>query len=151
MSTANEQTTAKIPKRVIWLALAGAVGGFLFGFDSSVVNGAVDAMKDEFALSEAVTGFAVAVALLGCAAGAYMAGKVADRYVKQVQFQMACTGRAWCDFVSYDPRMRCDLQLFIRRIPRDDAMIAEIEDAVRFFIMEMEAKIRKLDDLARAA
>ena len=65
---------------MIWLALAGAVGGFLFGFDSSVVNGAVDAMKDEFALSEAVTGFAVAVALLGCAAGAYLAGKVADRY-----------------------------------------------------------------------
>jgi SP family sugar:H+ symporter-like MFS transporter len=79
MST-DKQTNAKIPKRVIWLALAGAVGGFLFGFDSSVVNGAVDAMKDEFALSEAVTGFAVAVALLGCAAGAYLAGKVADRY-----------------------------------------------------------------------
>src|SRR5919205_4414883 len=80
MPTAQEQTTAQIPRRVIWLALAGAVGGFLFGFDSSVVNGAVDAMKDEFALSEAVTGFAVAVALLGCAAGAYLAGKVADRY-----------------------------------------------------------------------
>lgn len=80
MPTATEQPTAKIPQRVIWLALAGAVGGFLFGFDSSVVNGAVDAMKDEFALSEGVTGFAVAVALLGCAAGAYMAGKVADRY-----------------------------------------------------------------------
>ncbi|MFE4543601.1 sugar porter family MFS transporter [Arthrobacter sp. NPDC056727] len=79
MST-DKQTNAKIPKRVIWLALAGAVGGFLFGFDSSVVNGAVDAMKDEFALGEAVTGFAVAVALLGCAAGAYLAGKVADRY-----------------------------------------------------------------------
>jgi sugar porter (SP) family MFS transporter len=79
MST-DKQTNAKIPGRVIWLALAGAVGGFLFGFDSSVVNGAVDAMKDEFALSEAVTGFAVAVALLGCAAGAYLAGKVADRY-----------------------------------------------------------------------
>ncbi|MFE4836700.1 sugar porter family MFS transporter [Arthrobacter sp. NPDC056691] len=79
MST-DKQTTAKIPKRVIWLALAGAVGGFLFGFDSSVVNGAVDAMKDEFKLGEAVTGFAVAVALLGCAAGAYLAGKVADRY-----------------------------------------------------------------------
>ena len=80
MPTAQEQTTAQIPQRVIWLALAGAVGGFLFGFDSSVVNGAVDAMKDEFALSEAVTGFAVAVALLGCAAGAYLAGKVADHY-----------------------------------------------------------------------
>ncbi|MHA7289044.1 sugar porter family MFS transporter [Arthrobacter sp. MDT3-24] len=80
MPTAKEQTTAKIPQRVIWLALAGAVGGFLFGFDSSVVNGAVDAIKDEFALSEAITGFAVAIALLGCAAGAFLAGKVADRY-----------------------------------------------------------------------
>lgn len=80
MPTAQEQTTTGIPRRVIWLALAGAVGGFLFGFDSSVVNGAVDAMKEEFALSEAVTGFAVAIALLGCAAGAFLAGKVADRY-----------------------------------------------------------------------
>ena len=80
MTTTQDQTTAKIPQRVIWLAVAGAVGGFLFGFDSSVVNGAVDAIKEEFALSEAVTGFAVAVALLGCAAGAYLAGKVADRY-----------------------------------------------------------------------
>lgn len=80
MTITEEKNTAKIPQRVIWLAVAGAVGGFLFGFDSSVVNGAVDAIKDEFALSEAVTGFAVAVALLGCAAGAYLAGKVADRY-----------------------------------------------------------------------
>jgi SP family sugar:H+ symporter-like MFS transporter len=80
MPTVQEQTSAKIPQRVIWLALPGAVGGFLFGFDSSVVNGAVDAIKDEFALSEAVTGFAVAIALLGCAAGAFLAGKVADRY-----------------------------------------------------------------------
>ena len=80
MTTTQDQTAAKIPQRVIWLAVAGAVGGFLFGFDSSVVNGAVDAIKDEFALSEAVTGFAVAVALLGCAAGAYLAGKIADRY-----------------------------------------------------------------------
>src|SRR6476620_2902304 len=80
MTTTQDQTVAKSSKRVIWLAVAGAVGGFLFGFDSSVVNGAVDAMKEEFALSEAVTGFAVAIALLGCAAGAFLAGKVADRY-----------------------------------------------------------------------
>lgn len=80
MASAKEQDTAKIPRRVIWLALAGAVGGFLFGFDSSVVNGAVDAIQGEFALSEALTGFAVAVALLGCAAGAYFAGRIADKY-----------------------------------------------------------------------
>ena len=52
------------------LAVAGAVGGFLFCFDSSVFKGSVDAMKDEFLMSEAVTGFAVGVALLGCALGA---------------------------------------------------------------------------------
>jgi sugar porter (SP) family MFS transporter len=80
MSTSSTEGRPGVPRKVIGLAIAGAVGGFLFGFDSSVVNGAVDAIKDEFALSEAITGFAVAVALLGCAAGAYLAGKVADKY-----------------------------------------------------------------------
>lgn len=80
MSTSSTEGRPGVPRKVIGLAIAGAVGGFLFGFDSSVVNGAVDAIRDEFALSEAVTGFAVAVALLGCAAGAYLAGKVADKY-----------------------------------------------------------------------
>lgn len=67
-----------IPRKVVGLAVAGAVGGFLFGFDSSVVNGAVDALQDEFVLGDALTGFAVAVALLGCAVGAYLAGRIAD-------------------------------------------------------------------------
>ena len=80
MSTSSTEGRPGVPRKVIGLAIAGAVGGFLFGFDSSVVNGAVDAIKDEFALSEAVTGFAVAVALLGCAAGAFLAGKMADKY-----------------------------------------------------------------------
>lgn len=80
MSNSSAEGTPPVSRKVVGLAVAGAVGGFLFGFDSSVVNGAVDAMKDEFVLSEAVTGFAVAIALLGCALGAYLAGKVADRY-----------------------------------------------------------------------
>ncbi len=80
MSNPSTVGVPPVSRKVIGLAVAGAVGGFLFGFDSSVVNGAVDAMKDEFLMSEAVTGFAVAVALLGCALGAYLAGKVADRY-----------------------------------------------------------------------
>lgn len=66
--------------KVIGLAVAGAVGGFLFGFDSSVVNGAVDAIRTDFSLGDALTGFAVAVALLGCAAGAVLAGRLADRF-----------------------------------------------------------------------
>jgi len=73
-------TTPKTSIKVIALAVAGAVGGFLFGFDSSVVNGAVDAVQGQFDLSASLTGFAVASALLGCAVGAYVAGRIADRW-----------------------------------------------------------------------
>jgi len=67
-------------RKAVALATAAAVGGFLFGFDSSVINGAVDAIAGQFALSSAVKGFAVAVALLGCAAGAWAGGRAADRW-----------------------------------------------------------------------
>ena len=74
------ETTPKTNIKVIFLAVAGAVGGFLFGFDSSVVNGVVDAVQGQFDLSSSLTGFAVASALLGCALGAYLAGRIADRW-----------------------------------------------------------------------
>ncbi|WP_374945601.1 sugar porter family MFS transporter [Agreia sp.] len=73
------ETDKKLRRKVIALAAAGAIGGFLFGFDSSVVNGAVDAIQRDFSLTAAFTGFAVASALLGCAVGAYLAGRLADR------------------------------------------------------------------------
>ena len=66
--------------KVIALAVAGAVGGFLFGFDSSVINGAVDAIQTQFGLGQTLTGFAVACALLGCAVGAFFGGRIADRF-----------------------------------------------------------------------
>jgi sugar porter (SP) family MFS transporter len=75
-SSKNQHTHGK----AIALATAAAVGGFLFGFDSSVINGAVDAIQGEFALSATVTGLAVAVALLGCAFGAWSGGRLADRW-----------------------------------------------------------------------
>ncbi|WHU48721.1 sugar porter family MFS transporter [Gordonia sp. L191] len=71
-----EQHTAK----VIGVSIAAAVGGFLFGFDSSVINGAVDSIQHTFDLSFLVNGFAVAVALLGCAVGAWFAGRLADSW-----------------------------------------------------------------------
>ncbi|MDL9935694.1 sugar porter family MFS transporter [Gordonia sp. ABSL1-1] len=64
--------------KVIGVSVAAAVGGFLFGFDSSVVNGAVDSIQDTFGLGSLFTGFAVAIALLGCALGAWFAGRLAD-------------------------------------------------------------------------
>ena len=67
-------------RKAITLAVSAAVGGFLFGFDSSVINGAVDAIEKDFELSSTLVGFSVAVALLGCALGAWYAGRLADRW-----------------------------------------------------------------------
>lgn len=66
------------------------------------------------------------------------------QYIPQMQWQMACTGRVWCDFVSYDPRMPDDLELFISRVERDDAMIAEMEAAVEEFLEEVAETIRAI-------
>jgi len=64
---------------VILFASVAALGGFLFGYDSAVINGAVSAVEDEFKADSASLGFAVASALLGAAAGALLAGRIADR------------------------------------------------------------------------
>lgn len=73
-----------------------------------------------------------------------LSGDVPDKYVKQMQWQMACTGRAWCDFVSFDPRLPPDLMLWIRRVERDAGMIAEMEAEVVAFLSETETKIESL-------
>lgn len=68
-------------------------------------------------------------------------------YVTQMQWQMACTGRKWCDFVSYDSRMPEHLKLFVKRIERDDETIAELEKEVSKFLSELEDKVNKLKEL----
>ncbi|MGO2312794.1 MAG: MFS transporter, partial [Brachybacterium tyrofermentans] len=78
--SAPRRSERALNRRVLALAIAGALGGFLFGFDSSVVNGAVGAIEGQFDLNPAITGFAVASALLGCAVGAYFAGQLSNRW-----------------------------------------------------------------------
>lgn len=75
-------TAPKTTTKAILVSIVAAVGGFLFGFDSSVINGAVDALNNQFGLTNSplLAGFTVACALLGSAAGAWFAGPVADRY-----------------------------------------------------------------------
>jgi putative phage-type endonuclease len=63
------------------------------------------------------------------------------QYENQMLWQMACTGREWCDFVSYDPRLPEDLQLFVHRFDRDDKRIEEIEAAVTQFLNEVTEMI----------
>jgi putative phage-type endonuclease len=74
-----------------------------------------------------------------------LSGAVADKYLKQMQFQMACTGRTWCDFVSYDNRLPEPMRLFVQRIPRDPAAIFDIEAEVIGFLAEIEETVAKLN------
>ncbi|MBU6533037.1 sugar porter family MFS transporter [Streptomyces sp. NPDC057245] len=64
---------------VIFIAAAAAMGGFLFGYDSSVINGGVEAIRDRYDVGSAVLAQVVAIALIGCAVGAATAGRIADR------------------------------------------------------------------------
>jgi putative phage-type endonuclease len=72
-------------------------------------------------------------------------GKPAGKYVTQMQWQMACTGRQWCDFASYDPRLPEHLRLFVTRVPRDNELIAEMEAEVTAFLSELDARIEDLN------
>lgn len=72
---------------------------------------------------------------------------VPSKYETQMQFQMACTGRKYCDFVSYDPRMPENMRLFIKRVNRDDKTIAAIEGEIASFLLEMAVKLSELNSL----
>jgi hypothetical protein len=60
---------------------------------------------------------------------------------------MVCANRSWCDFVSFDPRMPSHLQLFVKRIERNDEYIAELEKEVVQFLIEVEDKVKKLNEI----
>jgi MFS transporter, SP family, sugar:H+ symporter len=79
MATITAPTPSRTNKAVILVSVAAALGGFLFGFDTAIVNGTVDAVKSQFHISTAAIGFVVSSALLGCAVGAWFAGPIADR------------------------------------------------------------------------
>ena len=70
--------------------------------------------------------------------------EVPDKHIAQMQWQMACTGRKWCDFVSFDPRIHSPARLFVRRVMRDNDDIAKTEAAVRQFLTEIDAAMERL-------
>ncbi|QVJ07671.1 YqaJ viral recombinase family protein [Sphingopyxis sp. BSN-002] len=70
---------------------------------------------------------------------------IADKYIKQMQWQMACTGRQWCDFASYDPRLPERMRLHVARVSRDQAMIDDIEAHVQDFLAEVAATVADLE------
>ena len=73
-------------------------------------------------------------------------GEINKRYIHQMQWQMSCTGRQWCDFVSYHPDFPDDLKLFVKRVPRDNELIARLEEAVSTFVQEVDFKIKTIKE-----
>lgn len=69
---------------------------------------------------------------------------IPDKYVKQMQFQMACTGRHWCDFVSYDPRVPPSMQFWVKRVERDPLLMGELEGETGIFLAELSKKVSAL-------
>lgn len=103
MSTSAKPSQDAIPLKVIMVSVVAALGGLLFGFDSSVINGAVDAIQGRYNLSGAMTGFVVSVALIGAMVGAWFAGSIADRFgriramlLAATLFAVSSVGSAFC-------------------------------------------------------
>lgn len=80
-----------------------------------------------------------------------LSGEAPAKYIPQMQWQMACTGRAWCDFVSFDPRMPADMQMFVRRVLREDDLIRAYEAEVVAFLEEVDTTVLKLKAWKQAA
>lgn len=72
-------------------------------------------------------------------------GKIPRKYILQMQWQMECTGRKWCDFVSYDPRMPEGMRLWIKRVDRDYETIQNIKQEVIAFLDGVQQAIDKLN------
>jgi putative phage-type endonuclease len=75
-----------------------------------------------------------------------LSDKVPSKYNTQMQWQLVCTGRKWCDFVSFDPRMPEGLQLFIQRVDFDAEYVKMLEAEITGFLGELETKIEKLKE-----
>ena len=73
--------------------------------------------------------------------------QVAHKYLLQMQWQMACADRQWCDFVSFDPRMPDHLMLYIQRVQRDNDMLAILESEVAAFLVEVDEDVKALSKL----
>lgn len=73
-----------------------------------------------------------------------LTGAIPAKYITQMHWQMICTGRYWCDFASYDPRLPEAMRLFVKRIDRDPAFCAELETEVIGFLNETRGKVEAL-------
>lgn len=75
--------------------------------------------------------------------------EIPGKYITQMQWQMACAGRKWCDFVSFDPRMPEDMRIFTKRVTRDDPVIEDLSGNIIAFLVEVNDKVERLTKMYR--
>lgn len=73
--------------------------------------------------------------------------KIPEKYVTQMMWQLACSGRQWVDYVSYNPSFPEHMRLFCKRVHRDDKRISELETEIAGFLLEMAVKLSELNSL----
>lgn len=73
-----------------------------------------------------------------------LSGTIDGKYQTQMMWGLAVTGRHWCDYVSFCPSFPAEMQLFIKRVHRDDAVIDDLEKEARIFLAEIDATIARL-------
>ena len=76
-----------------------------------------------------------------------MSQDVPSKYIPQIQFQLRCSGRKWCDFVSYHPMFPKHLQLFVKRVEADEVYQAELDKEIELFLVEVQTIIDKLGEI----
>tara|TARA_R110000803_G_scaffold205690_1_gene272543 strand:- start:257 stop:877 length:621 start_codon:yes stop_codon:yes gene_type:complete len=75
-----------------------------------------------------------------------MSHNIDQKYIHQMQWQLACTERQWCDFVSYHPEFPDEHKLFVKRVERDDELIARLEVEVEKFLIEVADAIKFINE-----
>ena len=76
-----------------------------------------------------------------------LSGKIPNKYKAQMTWQMLCTGRKWCDFISFDPRLPQELQMFVQRYPYDVKYANQLENEVKLFLAEVDVTLTTLNQL----
>jgi len=76
-----------------------------------------------------------------------MTQEVPSKYIPQIQFQLRCTGRKWCDFVSYNPMFPQHLQVFVKRVEADEVYQMELDKEIESFLLEVQTIIDRLKEI----
>ena len=76
-----------------------------------------------------------------------MTQEVPSKYIPQIQFQLRCTGRKWCDFVSYNPMFPEHLQVFVKRVEADEVYQMKLDKEIEAFLLEVQTIIDRLKEI----